>query len=608
MKRKVVLLLILSIIFIPGQVKADTEKKLVEENGEYYCYINGKKQSGFQTIDGKTYFFSRIGDNAMRTGTFAVDGPYYHFDENGVMKTGIVEENGNKYYFDETGKRVGGFQTVDGKTYFFSRVGDNAMRTGTFAIDGPYYHFDENGVMKTGIVEENGNKYYFDNSGKRVGGFQTVDGKTYFFSRVGDNAMRTGAFQIDGVNYRFNNDGTAYVGIYEENNQTYYYDNNGRVTTGIVTIDGKRYFFNSEGVKSWGFQKYNNHTYFFSRINDHAIRTGFFQIDDYYYLFLETGEMVTGFSNKQDGIMRFFSRVDGHMRTGWVNIDGVMYYFDPSNGAMTTGEKTIDDVNYVFQSDGKLKDGFVTDTSGNVRYYFTDGSYANDWVTIAGTKYFFNGLGVMIAKDAKKVIDVSYHNKDIDWWTAKNYGGVDAAIIRLAYRGYGTGSLVTDTKFLDNINGAASQNLPIGVYVYSQAINKQEAIEEAERAINLVNENGGKSKFSMPIVIDTEYTDAWYNGKRAGRADYLSKEERTDVVIAFIERVRQAGYEPMIYASKSFLNDNLNMNRIGNVKLWVAQYYHYCTYNGIGEKVMWQYSSTEQIPGISTNTDVSVMF
>ena len=156
MKRKVVLLLILSIIFIPGQVKADTEKKLVEENGKYYCYINGKKQSGFQTIDGKTYFFSRVGDNAMRTGTFAVDGPYYHFDENGVMRTGIVEENGNKYYFDETGKRVSGLQRINEKTYFFSRVGDNAMRTG--------------------------------------------------------------AFQIDGVNYRFNNDGTAYVGIYEENN------------------------------------------------------------------------------------------------------------------------------------------------------------------------------------------------------------------------------------------------------------------------------------------------------------------------------------------------------------------------------------------------------
>ena len=50
------------------------------------------------------------------------------------------------------------------------------------------------------------------------------------------------------------------------------------------------------------------------------------------------------------------------------------------------------------------------------------------------------------------------------------------------------------------------------------------------------------------------------------------------------------------------------MDRIGNCKLWVAQYNHYCTYTGMGEKVLWQYSSTETIPGISTNVDVNVMF
>ena len=420
--------------------------------------------------------------------------------------------------------------------------------------------------------------------------------------------MRTGTFSIDGVYYHFNEDGSMYTGLLTENGNTYYYGTNGKRATGIVEIGGKKYFFNSNGIKTSGFQEYKGNTYFFSRINDNAMRTGFFQIDDGFYYFLESGIMVKGFATTPDKIKRFFSRVNGIMRTGWVNIDGIMYYFDKTTGQLATGEKTIDGVNYIFDQDGKMKDGFVTDVDGNIRYYFPNGTFANDWITIAGVKYFFNSLGVMIAKNAKKVIDVSYHNKDIDWWTAVNYGGVDAAMIRLAYRGYGTGLLVNDVNFETNIQGATSQNIPVGVYVYSQAITVEEAREETKRAIELVNKQGGKSKVNLPIVIDTEYTGAWENGKRAGRADYLSREQRTDVIIAFLERVKQAGYEPMIYASKNFFKENLNMDRIGNCKLWVAQYNHYCTYTGMGEKVLWQYSSTETIPGISTNVDVNVMF
>ena len=98
------------------------------------------------------------------------------------------------------------------------------------------------------------------------------------------------------------------------------------------------------------------------------MRTGYFNIDGAYYYFADTGEMLTGFQIVE-GITRFFSRVDGHMRTNWVNIDGYMYYFDTTSGAMTTGNATIDGVNYVFKSDGKLQDGFTTDTAGNTRYY-----------------------------------------------------------------------------------------------------------------------------------------------------------------------------------------------------------------------------------------------
>ena len=164
----------------------------------------------------------------------------------------------------------------------------------------------------------------------------------------------------------------------------------------------------------------------------------------------------------------------------------------------------------------------------------------------------------------------------------------------------------TATLAGNNINGTIANGIPFGIYVYSQAINTSEAIEEADRAISIANQY--KGKVALPIVIDTEYTDAWENGQRIGRADYLSRFTRTDIVKAFVERVSAAGYEPMIYASKSFLMNNLNMNQLSNYKLWVAQYYDYCTYPDTSNIFMWQYTSSGSIAGSSARTDISVMY
>ena len=250
-----------------------------------------------------------------------------------------------------------------------------------------------------------------------------------------------------------------------------------------------------------------------------------------------------------------------------------------------------------------VETGFYT-VNGNVYYKDKNGKQATDWIEIMGRKYFFNSLGVMIAEGAKKVVDVSSWNGSINWSDAKNKGGVDAVIIRGAYRGYETGNLVTDNNFVSNVKGAAAQGLPVGIYIYSQAINKAEAEQEAQRAIDLANANGGKLVFNMPIVFDSEYATT----SHVGRADKLSKAARTEIALAFLNKVKAAGYEPMLYASTNFLKENLDMSKLSSYKLWVAQYYHYCTYDGSGNKTMWQYSSTESVSGFNGNVDVSVWF
>ena len=353
-------------------------------------------------------------------------------------------------------------------------------------------------------------------------------------------------------------------GFLDSEGNTYYLDpNTGEMHFGWLELDGEKYYFDDEG-----------HMY---RLKQ--------KVGDKYY---------------------FFGRYTGKMQKGWLKSENKVYYLDPGTGIMTINNRTIEGVEYKFNSDGTLISQYISDGIG-IRYIYADGSYADDWVHIAGEKAFFNSLGYLVGKNVKKVIDVSKWNNErgvIDWATVKTKGDVDAAIIRAAYRGYGSaGTLVEDPYFAENAAGAKAQGIQLGAYFFSQAINVSEGREEANMIVDLINREGGKSTFSLPIVFDSEFSTCQ---GRCGRADHLSKKERTDIAIAFLETVKSRGYTPMLYASKNFLYDNLDMSRLLGYKLWVAQYNHYCNFDGTYD--MWQYSSTETVTGMPGATDVSVWY
>ncbi len=193
-------------------------------------------------------------------------------------------------------------------------------------------------------------------------------------------------------------------------------------------------------------------------------------------------------------------------------------------------------------------------------------------------------------------IDVSYHNGNLDWETIKA-AGVDFAILRAAYRGYGDeGTLVKDTKFAEYMQGAMSQGIPVGAYIYSQAITTAEAVQEANYILNIVR----GYNLDLPIVFDYEFA-----GVKTGRLDSawtdgdLNKTKMTNIALAFCNTIKNAGYDAMVYANKTFLNTNLNHETIENAgyEIWLA---HYTTNtNYTGEYRIWQYTSSGTIPGIS---------
>ena len=96
-------------------------------------------------------------------------------------------------------------------------------------------------------------------------------------------------------------------------------------------------------------------------------------------------------------------------------------------------------------------------------------------------------------------IDVSKWNYNIDWKKVAN-SGVEFAIIRCGYRGYGSGEILMDPFFEQNINGALKNGIKVGVYFFSAAINEQEAQEEARWVINVIK----KYRITYPVVYDFE--------------------------------------------------------------------------------------------------------
>lgn len=190
-------------------------------------------------------------------------------------------------------------------------------------------------------------------------------------------------------------------------------------------------------------------------------------------------------------------------------------------------------------------------------------------------------------------IDVSSFNGDIDWLKVRE-AGIEFVIIRCGYRGYTSGSLVEDKKFLQNITGAEEAGIRVGIYFFTQAINEVEAVEEASMAITLCKDY----QIHLPIFIDTESTGG------SGRADRLDRETRTAVCRAFCETVENAGYRAGVYASKNWINQMLNYSELTRYLTWLAEYKNNYTYEG--DFQFWQYTSHGWIDGIPGRVDLDI--
>lgn len=201
-------------------------------------------------------------------------------------------------------------------------------------------------------------------------------------------------------------------------------------------------------------------------------------------------------------------------------------------------------------------------------------------------------------------IDVSAYNGTINWGNVKR-SGIDFAMIRVGYRGYGkAGNFREDANFRTNIKAANQLDLPVGIYFVTQAITEAEAIEEANWVLDKIK--GYNVKYPIAIDIEEPGLESPFD---IPRTQNLDKNTRTYLASVFCKTIQNAGYTPIIYTNLNWAYNYLNMTDLLQYDTWIAR--HRDINLGPGYKwdySMWQYSSTGTVNGILGNVDLNICY
>ncbi|MDD3368599.1 MAG: glycoside hydrolase family 25 protein [Lachnospiraceae bacterium] len=243
--------------------------------------------------------------------------------------------------------------------------------------------------------------------------------------------------------------------------------------------------------------------------------------------------------------------------------------------------------NVIVYSGGKYN--FLPILSNVAKNTYQDEFFIQDEEGIAS---YDDGNGLI----SHKGIDVSRFQGEIDWEKVKN-DGVEFALIRLGVRGYTEGAIVLDQTYEANMEGALSQGIHTGVYFFTQATTEEEVKEEVDFTL----ENLKDYQIDGPIVIDVEDVN---NGK--GRTGALTAEERTKLIKAFCDQVKEAGYTPMIYGNLKSMTMMVDLTQLEEYEKWYA-FYGFPVYYPYAYSIL-QYSESGKVDGISTEVDLNIAF
>lgn len=528
----------------------------------YYVDKRGRWEKGSWKKDDYGWWYKLENGLYLKNTWRKINNTWYYFLPSGYIKLGWINLSGTTYYFDQSGSMKTDWVNIENKWYYFYSNGemakdkwigsyylgsDGAMLTNTKTPDG--YYVDENGrylekFVPNWIKDNEGARYQYEKNNYYKNTFKEIDGFTYYFGDKG--YIKINSWQLINGNY-------------------YYFDQDGHLLKNTKTPDG--YYVDKDGVwiekkeenKNQGWIK-DEQGYKYIKDNK-PFNSGWLQVGDYWFFF-KNEIMQTGWLRYNNGW--YYLDSNGRMQTGWVEIDS-LYYFN-NNGLMLKGIQSIDGKKHLFRSSGawlKQLDSF------------------KNYNPLKG-----KGTGKFEVIDTKNgerptfIVDLSNHNSKagpIDYNKLKE--SVDAVILRIGF-----GNFEMDLRFLEYIKNVKEKNIPFGVYFYSYALNVETAVEEAEETIKALRDNGIDPDY--PVYFDIEDADS-YKSRRNFAFNRYTAPIYSDMVTAFCEIIADAGYEPGVYASKSWFN--LFDRDFSNYHIWLAHW-------GVSKPTMdftglWQYTS-----------------
>lgn len=182
-----------------------------------------------------------------------------------------------------------------------------------------------------------------------------------------------------------------------------------------------------------------------------------------------------------------------------------------------------------------------------------------------------------------KGIDISEHNKYIDFQEVKN-SGIDFVIIRMGWIGNKQNHTL-DKYFEDYYQNAKKAGLKIGFYVYSYC-KSLKAIQDG--VIWTLAKIQGK-QCDMPIFLDLEDESI----------SNINKEDLTIQAKYFCETIELNSFKAGIYANKYWFTNKLNINQLISFKIWLAEWNNKNNHSANFKVDLWQYTSNGNVLGIN---------
>lgn len=221
-------------------------------------------------------------------------------------------------------------------------------------------------------------------------------------------------------------------------------------------------------------------------------------------------------------------------------------------------------------------------------------------------------------------VDISKIDDYVDFNALKK-AGVDYVMIKLGQRGYYSGELSIDDNFYDNYKKAKDAGLDVGVYFHTAALTKEEAIEEANFVASVLNgDNIDKGVSNNSVSNNSASQNASSNSREKMNIKYpvvyynesindgeirtkdINQMQRTNIAIAFMDRIKELGYSPMLFGNEEWLVKKYSIGTLEGYDIWLDDSSDIPDYPYKFQ--MWRYSNQAQVSGVPGYANVNISF